>query len=486
MEANKSGGSSRGGELIKNTAIVTVGKVCTRMLSFFLLPVYTAILSQEEYGATDLIFSYVTLLTTAFFLQIEDALFRYLIDLRGEEDGTQRVISTAFGFVLLQSAAVVLVYYIVQHWIASPYKLYLLLNILTSALAGMALQITRGLGDNTGYAAASFLMALATILSNILTILVLRIGARGILLSACVGHLLGTAYIFIHMRLHRYIRPGRVSRQTLRDMVRYSFPLVPNALSWWVIGVSDKTIVSYFLGVAANGILAVSQKFSNIFTMVYGIFGLTWTESASLYKDAPDRDEYFSYIIDNAFRLLASACLGIIAAVPLVFRLLINEQYGESYGLIPLYMISALIYSLIGIYSVVYIAFKQTKQVAKTSMLAAIINLAGNFLLIGRIGMYAAPVSSILAYGGMFVYRIFDVKRYMTIRVRAGTVVSMAVFLALDCLIYYCTDSPLVRIINLLVIAGYAAFLNRGLLKTGIQALRAKLSARKKGGREAT
>ena len=41
---------SRGKELVKNTAIVAVGQVCTKFLSFFLLPFYTAVLSTEDYG----------------------------------------------------------------------------------------------------------------------------------------------------------------------------------------------------------------------------------------------------------------------------------------------------------------------------------------------------------------------------------------------------------------------------------------------------
>ena len=73
---------SRGKELIKNTAIVAVGKVCTKFLSFFLLPFYTAVLSTEEYGIVDLFNTYVSLLLPIIVFQIEDALFRFLVDVR--------------------------------------------------------------------------------------------------------------------------------------------------------------------------------------------------------------------------------------------------------------------------------------------------------------------------------------------------------------------------------------------------------------------
>ena len=61
---------SREGKLIKNTAIIMVGKICTQMISFFLLPIYTAILSTEEYGIVDLLNTLISLLLPLITLQI--------------------------------------------------------------------------------------------------------------------------------------------------------------------------------------------------------------------------------------------------------------------------------------------------------------------------------------------------------------------------------------------------------------------------------
>lgn len=82
---------SRGKELIKNTAIVAVGKVCTKFLSFFLLPFYTAILSTEDYGIVDLFNTYISLLLPLIVFQIEDAIFRFMIEVREKEEEKERL-----------------------------------------------------------------------------------------------------------------------------------------------------------------------------------------------------------------------------------------------------------------------------------------------------------------------------------------------------------------------------------------------------------
>ena len=336
---------SRGKELVKNTAIVAIGKVCTKFLSFFLLPFYTAVLSTEDYGIVDLFNTYVSLLLPIIVFQIEDALFRFSIDVRGDKEGERRVISTAICFCTFQSIVFTAVFLIIQTWLDIPYKWYLLANVIISIFSGSMLQLTRGVGDNFGYAFSSFLTAISAILMNIGLVLFMNMGAEGLLITAFLSNCIGVFYIVVREKVYKIFSIKRFNKKMLREMLSYSLPLVPNSLSWWVIGASDKTVVSWFLGVSQNGILSVSQKFSTAYTTFYSIFNLTWTENAAIHRNDEDRTQYYSKIIEISFRVLASVCLGIIAAVALVFPILVNEKFGASYYQIPIYMLSSLLYS---------------------------------------------------------------------------------------------------------------------------------------------
>ena len=94
---------SREKSLVKNTIIITIGKVCTQLITFFLLPVYTALLSTEEYGTVDLLNTLISLCLPIVTFQIEQALFRHLIDSRNNESEIKNTITTTLVTITVQS-----------------------------------------------------------------------------------------------------------------------------------------------------------------------------------------------------------------------------------------------------------------------------------------------------------------------------------------------------------------------------------------------
>lgn len=451
---------SRGKELLKNTAVVAIGKVCTKFLSFFLLPLYTAVLSTEDYGIVDLLGTYTLLLLPLIVFQIEEALFRFTIDVREKEEEKRKIVSTVIVFCAVQATIFLCIFLIVQTFIPSTYKWFLMTNVLLNIFSGPLVQLTRGLGDNYTYAFVSFLNAFVTIVLNIVLILGVGMGAEGLFIAAYTASAVVICYVVWKKKVYKMLRIRWFDRKCLKEMLAYSLPLVPNTLSWWVIGASDKSVVNFFLGVSQNGILSVSQKFSTLFTTFYSIFNLAWVENASVHKDDMDYETYYSQIIETTFRVLSCACLGIIAVVAIVFPWLINEKFGESYYQIPIYMLSSLLHSSIGIFSAVYIAYKRTAEVAKTSVLAAFINLTVNVLLIKHIGLYAASISSVIAYGTLLVIRYFDIQKFVKIRMKKSVMLSVVFVMIIDFSTYYIRNAW-VSVLNLVLVAVYAVFMNR-------------------------
>ncbi len=470
---------SREKELIKNTAVISFGKLCTQFVSFLLLPLYTSILTTQEYGVYDVYGTYISLLLPVLFWQIEQAVFRALIDERGKEHESDVLISTAVLFVAGQCGMVSLVYAAVRFLLPEAYRIFLLTNTIAAIFSGIMLQLARGLGDSGTYAVGSFLSAVTTVAANVVLIVLFRMGARGLFLSYFLGNVLCGAYVFGKKRLYRRIHLSLFRWRKWREMLEYSLPLVPNALSWWVLGAADKNIVHVVFGDSANGILAVSTKFSSVYSSFYSIFNMTWMESAALSKDDADRDAYFSEIIDTAFCFLGAVILGILAAMPFVFPLLVNARFEEAYAQIPIYLIASLFYSLIGLFSAVYTAYKATKEVAKTSFFAAAINIAVHLLLIRSIGLYAASISSAVAYASMALYRFFDVRKYIRLSVNRGAWAGIFLMGGITLVSYY-RNQLVWNVVTLLAVCVFSVGINRKLLAAAIRQGNGILLSRKK------
>lgn len=443
------------------------------MITFFLLPVYTAILSTEEYGVVDLLNTLVYLCIPIVTFQIEQALFRHLIDNRKNKSEIKNTISTTIITTIIQSIIYLIIFLIVAPFIHNDYKYFLVTNVTACIFSSIMLQISRGLGDNKKYAMGSFITAFTTVILNIVFIVWFKWGAYGMLAASLIGNISSCIYILLTKKIYNYISIKSYSKELLKKLWKYSIPLIPNAISWWIFNSSDRIIVSSVLGIGQNGILSAAYKFSSVYITIYNIFNMTWTESASLHINDKDNSEFFSKIINTVLRLFTAICFGIIAFMPFIFPIMINEKFGEAYNQIPILMLSSLFNVLVGLISVIYIAKKDTKAVARTSIMSAIINLVINLVLIKFIGLYAASISTLVAYMSMGIYRLYDVKKYIKIKLDKSFVLKTLLMIPILFISYYINNLYL-NIIIILITILYAWLINKDSISLIINMIKGK------------
>lgn len=450
---------SKGKDLAKNTAIVSIGKICTQLITFFLLPVYTAILSNEEYGVVDLLNTLTSLLLPIVTLQIEQGIFRYLIDCRENNEKQIKLITTIIRFMIIQSIACIVIFLCVSPFIHNEYKYFLMANLLMGIFSSLLLQICRGLGDNATYAIGSFITGAFTVVLNVIFIVAFRWGAYGMLGAIAISNFICAVYIFLKRKIYKYIKPKQFDKTILKEIIKYSVPLIPNMISWWIVSASDRTIISAVIGIAQNGIYSAANKFSGVFTTLYSVFNLTWTESASININSEDRDEFFSKILDFVIRFFGCLCLGTIAVMPFVFNILINEKFAEAYYQIPILILGSVFNILVSFVGSIYVAKKLTKEIAKTSIISAVINIFVNIALIKSIGLYAASISTVIAYALMFIYRWIDVKKYVKFNVNKILMFALTIMYGVTIFTYYLKNS-MISVIVLVIVVVFAIITN--------------------------
>ena len=236
--------------LIKNTGVIAVGGMATKVVQFFLLPLYTSVLSTAEYGTVDYINTIALFLVPVVSVLMDEALFRFLIDC-GTDTEKRRAVTCSVAAIAV-GCSVFAVGATVVWVIFRPGNLaWVAALVVAQALLQMAGAVLRGFGKTPSYALMNFIASVATIVLNVVFIAVFRWGVVG-MLSATVIAQGGTALAFlVRERIWRYVDPKVFDASYAADLVRYAVPLIPNKVSWTIMNMVDRLIIMNVMGASA-------------------------------------------------------------------------------------------------------------------------------------------------------------------------------------------------------------------------------------------
>ena len=254
-------------------------------------------------------------------------------------------------------------------------------------------------------------------------------------------------------------------KNVIFKMLRYSIPLVPNGVIWWIINAADRSIISIFLGNSINGLYAVANKFSNILISVYNVFNIAWTEFVSVHISDENNHKLLSELVNDLVKFFSFMCLGVISIMPFVFKYLVDGSYATSYNYISLLMVSTIFNIVAALFGSFYIAKKETKKIAKTSVVAGIINVVVNLICVKYIGVYASIISSIVAFLVMSIWRYIDVQKYIKLKLEIKPII-LIIFLYLFSVGTYYLDNVFMHLLTLVIDLVFAVIINFKFLKS--------------------
>lgn len=402
---------SREEKLAKNTVILSIGTFLPKLASFITLPILTGCLTQEEYGTYDLITVLVSLILPAATLQIQTAAFRFLIDKREDLIEVKKIITNIYAFIIPTSAVALFIMYFCLGSIPTAVKLWICAYFFADILVNGARQVVRGLADNLDYSISAIVSAVGKMLFAAIGVWYLGFGLLGATIALCMASVFSLLYLIFRAHLLSYIDVKLLNFSVLKELLQYSWPMVPNSMSMWVMRVSDRLIVTFFMGVSANAIYSVANKIPSLLTLAQNTFTMAWQENASFYSKDEDVDAYYSSMFKVMYDLMAGFMGLLIAATPILFALLIRGDYKEAYYQIPVLFLGMFFYSMSAYLGGIYVAYKATKSVGITTMIAAACNLLIDLALIRWIGLYAASGSTLVSYIFLFVFRMIDVQK---------------------------------------------------------------------------
>lgn len=448
-------------QLLVNTIIIAIGKLSTQVISFLLLPLYTSKLTPSEYGTYDLLVTISTFLLPIITMLMEESMFRFLIDAE-DFKAKKKVITATIFYTTVGALVFCLISGIVLAIMKYEYAAVFILFILSNIILGLSNALARGMGKIKLYSLSNFILGASTIVLNIVFIVSLKLGVSGLLWSNTIANSATAIIVLLKLHLPQFISKKDLSRKTISEMLRYSIPLVPNNLSWIIISLSDRLMLSFMTGTDANGIYSVANKFPNIVYTCYGFFSTAWKESAARILKEDNKSAYYNSIYKDIKFFLKAIVLGLIAVMPFAFPILVDSSYGDAYVYIPILVISIYYTNMSNFYGGIFTAYKDTKIMGSTTVMAAITNIVINLIFIPKFGIYAATFSTLISNFIVYVYRRVRLTDYIRLKEKFNYVFWILLVITLASYYY---NNMITNVITFIVVLAYCIFTNWNLLK---------------------
>ncbi|KUK91945.1 MAG: Wzx, putative [Thermotogales bacterium 46_20] len=401
----------------KNTAIFAVGTFGSKAISFFMLPIFTRVLTQADYGKIDIITTSISLLLPLLTLNIVEAVFRFTLD-KGSLEEKQAIFTSALtvgtgGFLFLLLFIPVFIHFGVSGQLLVAFLALFLIDI----IHGITKVLIRAEQKLRLFALSDIIHTAVFATTGILLVAVLRMGVIGYLASQIIAVTVSTAVLFLFGSVGKYIVPFAFKFAQIKVMTKYSLPLVPNALAWWIMSASDRYMLAFFLGFSSTGIYAVAHKFPILLSVLNGVFYQAWQISSIDQFNSPERKQFYS----NIFRALSTLMFLGTIVFAIILRpfiiLMTGEGFQEAWRFVPFLILGTVFHSFSQFFGVGYLAAKKTTGAFRTSGVGAAANIGINLLLIPLIGIQAASISTAIAFFTMWIARLIETRKYFSISV---------------------------------------------------------------------
>lgn len=404
--------------LIKNIGLLTLSSFATKLLSFFLVPLYTNILTTTEYGIYDVFNTTIGVLLPILTLNIQESVMRFALD---NKYSRKAIVSVGTKYLLFANLIVALglfVGYIVGFSpMAKEYAVFFFLMFLTQSLSGMVMSYIRGIDKIAELSVSSVIASLVTISFNILFLIVFKWGLVGYFLANIIGPLMQCLYLIIKTNIIYDTSLKTKFTKEKKSMLGYCKPMIANSIAWWVNNTSDRYVVIFFCGLEENGIYSVASKIPSILNIFQSIFNQAWTLSAVKDFDLEDKSGFFANTYKAYNCLMVVMCSAVILIDKILAKFLYAKDFYMAWKYVPWLTIAIVFGALSGYIGGFFSAVKNTRIFAKSSIIGAVSNIILNIIFTPFIGILGAAIATAICYFEVWVVRYWQSRCFIKMKI---------------------------------------------------------------------
>lgn len=457
--------------LFKDTFLYGLGDIGAKLVGFLLIPIYTRYLSANDYGDYSLWLTYQAIFAAFLSLQIVEGVYRYLLD---EKYNKSKVINASFIMITIP----VFIFLILAFFISNGKYLVISLYFVFYVYFTFFKQVVRGLKKIKLFSISSVIAVLASSLISIYYVVKLNSGYIGIIYGSICGYILTIFFIVVKIKNFLSLSFYQIPYSLFKKLLLFSIPLIPSALSWWVINLSDRLVIDHYSGKASLGIYSVALSISGVILLFNAMFQKAWQTSAiENFNDSNNEQNY-----NDVFDFVLGGFLIVISLFTLLIKpfsfFLLGAEFFEAWIYAPI-LSTAFMFQLFGSFiGTYYWSSKKIKGELYTSILAALINIGLNFLLIPFFGIMGASLATVFAYFALWLIRVYSLRKNISLKINYNLLFTCLLAISLiHILNIFTLEIPnIYKYTSILLLELYILFVNRNIIIKLFVAIRSMLS----------
>jgi O-antigen/teichoic acid export membrane protein len=418
-------------KILKDFFTYGFGILLARLISFFLIPIYTRVFTPADYGTIEMLIVISNFLGMIMFLGMDATQSNFFFKLKKQGHITQaRIISAILqlriiwgGVIILFSTILVplINFWVFQGILSLKYFIITFVGVLFTQIMSQSAEVMRLLYRPRGF---TIIILSQSILSAFLILIFIFIFNGGIL-----GFFLGTALstlivaFFGWYNIKSYILFNKFHYKLWPMLLSFGLPFVPVELAFYLMSNIDRWFIMYYHGPTKLGLFAIAAKFSMIIALIVETFRKTWLPFSL--------DAMYTRNGSETFRLIAHvyvgcACAGVIMLTffsPLLIKYLTGVEFHQAWPLVGVLAWQSVFYGFFTISSAGIWKSGKTYLNIYLMFFSAIISILLNWYLVPIFEGLGAAIASATAFFSYAVMSLLVSQYYWKINFQISAII---------------------------------------------------------------
>lgn len=426
---------------LKNSGIYFLGDFLSKLVTFFLLPIYSKYILPADFGYFDLTTSYLMLLIPLVTAEIWIGMMRFIKE-ETNQNNIKNIISNSFYIIILNIIllAVSIIIYTIFDMHIKYFNLICTLGFLY-VLQKFYIYLCRSISSTTVFIVSGILNTITAATSNYIMIVYLKMGVTSLFIASILGLILQIVIIEYHTHFTKLFSFKYVNVKMLQKLLKFSYPIAFGSILYFFLMYYNKLILENQLGLASNGFFAIASKFTIVIVFLTSAFTMAWQDLS--FTMGEDKSNFKKY--ENAITLYTKVILGgtgiIIMLLHFIFPIMIDQKYDASYAIIPLSIVSVVLAAIGNFISQTLGALKKTNIIVLTSLISTICNVLFIKYFIHKYGINGVNVALIATFLINIIVRFCYLQFSLKIKINFFLMPLLLLYLYLIIMVYNTRDT---------------------------------------------